>query len=192
MAACSLKRATVCSKAAAGAHREAAAHFRLGNLVAFIDKKPFLCHMAISTNWMVHYLNAGMTECAGKRAQEADAMANFDRTFAHRHAAAFQALHERLGRLPAAERGDPGARLTGDRAETAVPAVRGVDVDVDAALSCADPEPVRLCEPVGDRGGHLTAVGELARDQVRTLAAVETVRRWAVGDAGDSIDPLPP
>ena len=65
--------------------------------IAFIDKKPFLCHMAISTNWMVHYLNAGMTECAGKRAQEADAMANFDRTFAHRHAAAFQALHEHLG-----------------------------------------------------------------------------------------------
>ena len=65
--------------------------------VAFIDRQPFLCHMAISSNWMVHYLNAGMTESAEKRAEEAHAMENFDNDFACRHAAAFNALHERLG-----------------------------------------------------------------------------------------------
>jgi hypothetical protein len=65
--------------------------------VAFIDHQPFLCHMAISSNWMVHYLNAGMTESAEKRAEEARAMVEFDDGFARRHAAAFDALHERLG-----------------------------------------------------------------------------------------------
>ena len=65
--------------------------------VAFIDRTPFLCHMAISSHWMVHYLNAGMTESPAKRAREASAMASFDTGFAKRHAAAFNALHERLG-----------------------------------------------------------------------------------------------
>ena len=65
--------------------------------VAFIDRQPFLCHMAASEHWMVHYLNAGMTESAEKRADEARAMAEFDATFAVRHASAFAALHEVLG-----------------------------------------------------------------------------------------------
>ncbi len=64
--------------------------------VAFIDRQPHLCHMASSQNWMVHYLNAGMTESADKRAFEAEAMACFDTTFAVRHREAFAALHERL------------------------------------------------------------------------------------------------
>jgi hypothetical protein len=65
--------------------------------IAFIDWAPFLCHMAVSSRWMVHYLNAGMTESAEKRADEARAMAEFDAGFAKRHATAFDALHERLG-----------------------------------------------------------------------------------------------
>jgi hypothetical protein len=65
--------------------------------VAFIDRQPFLCHMAISNHWMVHYLNAGMTESAEKRAEEALGMVAFDDDFGRRHAAAFEALHERLG-----------------------------------------------------------------------------------------------
>jgi hypothetical protein len=64
--------------------------------VAFIDRQPHLCHMASSQNWMVHYLNAGMTESVDKRADESQAMACFDTTFAARHRAAFAALHERL------------------------------------------------------------------------------------------------
>jgi hypothetical protein len=65
--------------------------------VAFIDRQPFLCHMAISSNWMVHYLNAGMTESIEKRDEEAARMAAFDDGFARRHAAAFGAIHERFG-----------------------------------------------------------------------------------------------
>ena len=65
--------------------------------IAFIDRQPFLCHMAVSRNWMVHYLNADMTGSAEKRAEEAAAMVDFDDGFASRHAAAFEALHERLG-----------------------------------------------------------------------------------------------
>lgn len=35
--------------------------------IVFISRKPFLCHMAISENWLVHYLNAGMTFDEEKR-----------------------------------------------------------------------------------------------------------------------------
>ena len=65
--------------------------------VACIDGVPFLCHMAASEHWMVHYLNAGMAESAGKRADEAAAMDEFDTGFARRHAAAFVALHRCMG-----------------------------------------------------------------------------------------------
>jgi hypothetical protein len=61
--------------------------------VAFIDREPHLCHMAASENWMVHYLNAGMTESAAKRDDEARAMAHFDTQFAARHRDAFATLH---------------------------------------------------------------------------------------------------
>jgi hypothetical protein len=59
--------------------------------------RPYIAHMAISDHWMVHYLNAGMAESEEKRAEEAAVMERFDEDFAVRHAAAFAALHERLG-----------------------------------------------------------------------------------------------
>jgi len=65
--------------------------------IVLIAGRPFICHMAVSERWMVHYMNAGMTESAEKRAEEARFMAAFDADFAHRHAAAFAQLHERLG-----------------------------------------------------------------------------------------------
>lgn len=65
--------------------------------VAFVDRQPFLCHMAVSRHWMVHYLNAGMSDSATKRDEEAAAMLSFDEIFARRHAVAFDALHERIG-----------------------------------------------------------------------------------------------
>ena len=64
--------------------------------VAFMDGRAELCHMAASPHWMVHYLNAGMTEHADRRALEAAEMAGFDTGFARRHHAAFQALLKRL------------------------------------------------------------------------------------------------
>jgi hypothetical protein len=62
--------------------------------VAFIAGAPFLCHMAVSEHWMVHYLNAGMAESRAKRDAEAAAMASFDADFARRHADAFAVLTE--------------------------------------------------------------------------------------------------
>ena len=65
--------------------------------IVLIEGRPFICHMAISSHWMIHYLNAGMTESAEKRAEEARFMANFDEEFALRHADAFRAIYERMG-----------------------------------------------------------------------------------------------
>ncbi|MDR3482373.1 MAG: RimK family alpha-L-glutamate ligase [Burkholderiaceae bacterium] len=64
--------------------------------IMLIEGKPFICHMAISQNWMIHYLNAGMLESAEKRAEEARFMADFETGFALRHAAAFRAVTEIL------------------------------------------------------------------------------------------------
>jgi hypothetical protein len=65
--------------------------------IALVGGRPFIVHMAISEHWMVHYLNAGMAEDAGKRAEEAAMMADFDAGFAARHAGAFAALHAAFG-----------------------------------------------------------------------------------------------
>jgi hypothetical protein len=65
--------------------------------IAFVEGAPFLCHMAVSEHWMVHYLNAGMAESAAKRAAEAQAMASFDSGFARRHARALAGIAERAG-----------------------------------------------------------------------------------------------
>ncbi len=62
--------------------------------VAMIDGVPFACHMGVSSNWMVHYVNAGMYEDAAKRAEEARFMADFN-DFARRHREALAAIHER-------------------------------------------------------------------------------------------------
>ncbi len=65
--------------------------------IAVIEGRPFVCHMAVSSNWMIHYLNASMRESAAKRDEEARAFATFDTDFAQRHAEAFKALAERIG-----------------------------------------------------------------------------------------------
>jgi hypothetical protein len=65
--------------------------------IALVEGRPFICHMAISPRWMVHYLNADMLENAANRDEEARFMAAFDEEFARRHAAAFTALHARIG-----------------------------------------------------------------------------------------------
>ena len=64
--------------------------------VAFVAGRPFICHMAVSEEWMVHYLNAGMENCSAKRAAEAAAMDGTD-GFLQRHAAALYALAEAIG-----------------------------------------------------------------------------------------------
>jgi hypothetical protein len=63
--------------------------------IAFVAGQPFVCHMAVSSNWMVHYVNAGMYEDAGKRAEEAQFMADFG-GFVARHRPALQAICQRI------------------------------------------------------------------------------------------------
>lgn len=64
--------------------------------IVLIDGKPYAVHMAVSSHWMIHYLNAGMYEDAAKREEEAAFMADFD-AFAARHADALAAIHQRIG-----------------------------------------------------------------------------------------------
>lgn len=65
--------------------------------IVFIGKRPFISHLAVSEHWMVHYLNAGMTESADRRAEEAAFMLAFDNDFAARHAAGFGSLCDKIG-----------------------------------------------------------------------------------------------
>ncbi|MDR3371317.1 RimK family alpha-L-glutamate ligase [Rhodoferax sp.] len=65
--------------------------------IALIDGQPYLCHLAVSEHWMVHYRSAGMALDADKRAEEASAMASFDADFAQRHQPVLQAIASRLG-----------------------------------------------------------------------------------------------
>lgn len=62
--------------------------------IAMIDGEPFACHMGVSSNWMVHYVNAGMYEDAAKREEEARFMEDFA-DFARRHSVALATIHER-------------------------------------------------------------------------------------------------
>jgi len=61
--------------------------------IALIDGVPYACHMAISSHWMVHYVNAGMYLDAAKRKEEENFMEQFA-AFAQRHAAALKAIHQ--------------------------------------------------------------------------------------------------
>jgi glutathione synthase/RimK-type ligase-like ATP-grasp enzyme len=62
--------------------------------IVLVDGKPYASHMGISSNWMIHYVNAGMYEDASKRAEEGAFMEHFD-DFASRHHAALNAIYQR-------------------------------------------------------------------------------------------------
>lgn len=64
--------------------------------IVFIDRVPFISHLAISEHWIVHYMSAGMTENALRRVEEAAFMESFDTDFVSRHARAFQILCDRI------------------------------------------------------------------------------------------------
>lgn len=63
--------------------------------IAMLRGQPFICHMGISSHWMVHYVNAGMYESAEKREEECMFMQNFSQ-FTARHQAALSAIYQRL------------------------------------------------------------------------------------------------
>lgn len=64
--------------------------------VVLIDERPYACHMAVSDDWVVHYISAGMAGSAAKRAEEARFFASFDDDFARRHHDALLSIAKRL------------------------------------------------------------------------------------------------
>lgn len=76
-------------------YRSADGQFRKYRLSA-VGGRFYPCHVAISSNWMVHYLNAGMAESTTKREEEARAIANFDTEFGQRHGPALAAIAQAL------------------------------------------------------------------------------------------------
>ena len=77
-------------------YRSADGSFRKYRL-AFIDGKPYACHLAIADRWDIWYLNAQMAASAEKRREEATFMQTFDSDFAKRHRAALADLAGRIG-----------------------------------------------------------------------------------------------
>ena len=65
--------------------------------VALIAGRAYASHMAVSTHWMIHYLNADMMGQASRRAEEARFMATFENDFAVRHATALDSIARRAG-----------------------------------------------------------------------------------------------
>jgi hypothetical protein len=65
--------------------------------IALIDGQPYICHLGISADWIVHYKSAGMSENADRRAEEASFMAHFESGFAQRHRVALRSITERSG-----------------------------------------------------------------------------------------------
>lgn len=62
--------------------------------VVLIGGNPYACHMGVSKHWMIHYLNAGMSESCEKRREEEKFMTGFDTDFARRHQESLQALQD--------------------------------------------------------------------------------------------------
>jgi glutathione synthase/RimK-type ligase-like ATP-grasp enzyme len=69
--------------------------FRKWRLV-LIDGQAYICHLAIASHWVVHYLSAGMDASADKRQEEAAAMANFEQEFLLRFGPALRAIAQAL------------------------------------------------------------------------------------------------
>ncbi len=70
--------------------------FRKYRLVC-VDGVSYACHMAVSDEWKIWYLNADMMLSEAKRAEEAHFMATFDGEFAVRHARALSEAIKRIG-----------------------------------------------------------------------------------------------
>jgi glutathione synthase/RimK-type ligase-like ATP-grasp enzyme len=77
-------------------YRSADGQYRKYRIV-LIEGVPYICHLAISSYWMIHYLNAGMAESATKRQEEATAFIEFDEGFAKRHAQSLEEIYQRTG-----------------------------------------------------------------------------------------------
>ncbi|MCX7193572.1 MAG: RimK family alpha-L-glutamate ligase [Proteobacteria bacterium] len=76
-------------------YRSADGLYRKARIV-LIDGMPYICHLAISAHWIVHYGASGMTDSADKREEEARFMRDFDTGFAQRHRDALNSIAKKL------------------------------------------------------------------------------------------------
>ncbi len=65
--------------------------------IVFVDGRAYACHMAISDQWKIWYLNANMDADAAKQAEEARFMTDFDRDFGARHHDALVGIADIIG-----------------------------------------------------------------------------------------------
>lgn len=65
--------------------------------IVLIDGQAYAGHMAISSHWMIHYLNADMIDNPRNRAEEAAFMRDFDVGFGARHRTALRDIARRCG-----------------------------------------------------------------------------------------------
>ncbi|MEM9709219.1 MAG: hypothetical protein AAF871_10545 [Pseudomonadota bacterium] len=65
--------------------------------VVFVEGQAYPCHMAISDQWDVWYMNAEMEASAEKRTEEAAFMDQFAASFSKRHARALETLARGIG-----------------------------------------------------------------------------------------------
>lgn len=65
--------------------------------IALVGGHPYPVHLAVSTRWMVHYINGDMAGCPDNRADEQRWLDGFYRDFGRRHAQALAALDARVG-----------------------------------------------------------------------------------------------
>jgi hypothetical protein len=65
--------------------------------IVFVDGRAFACHMAISHQWAIWYLNAEMAGSASKRREEEHFITQFERDFGARHKLALAEFARRLG-----------------------------------------------------------------------------------------------
>jgi hypothetical protein len=65
--------------------------------VAFVDGRPYACHMAIADRWDIWYLNAGMSASVAKRLEEETFMRTFDIGFGRRHQSALSDVARHVG-----------------------------------------------------------------------------------------------
>jgi hypothetical protein len=76
-------------------YRSADGRFRKYRIL-LIDGRPYVCHMAISDHWVVHYMSAGMLDSTANRAEEARFFDSFDDDFARRHHDALLSIAQRV------------------------------------------------------------------------------------------------
>jgi hypothetical protein len=64
--------------------------------IVMMHGEPFLCHMGISSHWMVHYPYEEMIPSGARRAEEEQAMTTFTEGFARRHRNALIAVYQKI------------------------------------------------------------------------------------------------